>query len=101
MPKTEMFYGFAKKMWHCGAGVSVFSILALVASYFPFEYLFSTRMGMHALPDKRIPIQEIWYWQLYVLHATCFVCMVGAIFAVTGGVLALMYGLGLKVLARS
>lgn len=96
MPKTEMFYAFARKIWRCGAMVSITSILLSIVTGFYFDYLFMSRSGMHGLPDKRMPIREIWAWQAYLLNAGIEICLVGAIFALVGAALCLMYGLGLR-----
>jgi hypothetical protein len=101
MPKTEMLFNFTHKIWHCGAIVSILSILLFVAGIFYFDHLFASRSGLHSLPDHRMPIHEIWAWQLYVFSSLCEICFVGAIFAVFGGVLCLMYGFGLKALHLS
>jgi len=91
-----MFYGFARKIWRCGAVVSIVSVLLSIAGIFYFSSLFRSRFGMHGLPDTRMSMREIWDWQLYVFHAGWEICLVGAIFAVVGAALSLMYGLGLR-----
>ena len=73
--------------------VSIVSFLFAIASFCYFDHLFKSHLGMHGLADKRMSIRDIFGWQLYVIHAGCEVCFVGAIFAVIGGAAFLIYGL--------
>ena len=91
-----MLPGFFKKVWLAGMTTSIVSVLLAIASQFYFGHLFRTHLGMHGLPDKRMSIDEIVDWQLYVLHAGCEICFVGATFAVVGGTAFLLDKLGRK-----
>ena len=99
MPKTEMFYAFARKIWRCGAMVSITSFLLSVTSIFYVEYLIGSHVGMIGLHDKRMSAMVIWDWECSLLRADYRICLVGAIFAVVGAALCLMYGFGLRYAA--
>jgi ABC-type antimicrobial peptide transport system permease subunit len=89
-PKEKLALLF-KKIWRCGVIVSIVSVLLSIASTLYFNRLIGASFGMHGFHDKRMSTQEICGWWHYVIHVTSETFLVGAIFAVVGGVACLAY----------